>query len=81
MIDSFSYLSIEIVYSNFTFCGAYTLSFLEPHTISAKRAQPRMSLKSDSVVLRSISRWRTYSKPVESALQSSYAGYSVWDKS
>ena len=69
MIDSFCYLSIETVYKNFTFCGAYTLSFLEPHKISAKHVQPRMLLKSDSVVLSSISRSRTYSKPVGSALQ------------
>ena len=31
---------IEIAYSNFTFCGAYTLSFLVRHPISAKRAHP-----------------------------------------
>ena len=37
---SFSCLYIEIVYLNFTFCGAYTLSFLAGHTISAKRAHP-----------------------------------------
>ena len=38
VLDSFSCLSFEIAYSNFTFCGAYMLSFLEHHTISAKRA-------------------------------------------
>ena len=70
-------LSIQIL----LFVALTRSVFLEPHKISAKHAQPRMLLKSDSVVLRSISRSRTYSKPVGSALQSSYAGYSVWDKS
>ena len=41
VFDSFSCFYIEIVYSNFTFCGAYTPSFLARHTISAKRAHPR----------------------------------------
>ena len=36
--DSFSCFNIEIAYSNFTFRGAYTLSFIACHTISAKRA-------------------------------------------
>ena len=39
VLDSFSCFYI-IAYSNFTFCGAYTLTFLEHHTISAKRAYP-----------------------------------------
>ena len=42
----FSCISVEIVYSNFTFCGACTLSFLMQHTISAKRAHPRLSIPS-----------------------------------
>ena len=41
VLDSFSCIYIEIAYSNLTFCGAYTLSFLVHHTISAKQAHPR----------------------------------------
>ena len=36
----FSCLSIENAYSNFTYCGAYMLSFLACYIISAKRAHP-----------------------------------------
>ena len=32
VLDRFSCLSIEMAYLNFTFCGAYTLSFLVRHT-------------------------------------------------
>ena len=38
--DSFSCFCIEIAYSSLTFCGAYMLSFLAHHTVSAKRAHP-----------------------------------------
>ena len=37
MHSCFSCFHIEIAYSNFTFCGAYTLSFLAHHTVSEKR--------------------------------------------
>ena len=37
VLDS-SCFYIEIAYSNFTVCGAFTLSFLARHTILAKRA-------------------------------------------
>ena len=40
VLNSFSYFYIEFAYWNFTFCGAYTLSFLAHHTISPKRAHP-----------------------------------------
>ena len=38
--NSFSCFYTEIAYSDFTFCGAYRLSFLVFHTISTKRAHP-----------------------------------------
>ena len=38
VLDIFSCFYIEIICSNFTFCGAYTLSFLACHTISAKKS-------------------------------------------
>ena len=41
VLDSFSDFYIEIAYSNFIFCGAYTSSFLARHTILAKRTHPR----------------------------------------
>ena len=41
VLDSFSCFHIQIAYSNFTFCGVYTFSFLARYTISAKRAHPR----------------------------------------
>ena len=40
MHSCFSCFYIEIAYSNFTFCGSYTLSFLGHHIISVKRAHP-----------------------------------------
>ena len=40
VLDGFSCFYIVIVYSNFTFCGAYMLSFLASHTVSAKPAHP-----------------------------------------
>ena len=45
MLDSFICFYIEIIYSNFTSCGAYLLSFLTYHTISAKRAHPGIKKK------------------------------------
>ena len=40
VLYTFSFFYTEIAYSNFTFCGAYTSSFLAHHTISAKREHP-----------------------------------------
>ena len=40
VLDSYSCLYIEISYSNLTFCGAYTFSFVAGHTTSTKRAHP-----------------------------------------
>ena len=37
VLNSIACLYIEIAYSKFTFCGAYTVSFLVGHTISVKR--------------------------------------------
>ena len=41
VLGSFSGFYIEIVYSNFTFCGTYTLSFLACQAVSVKQAHPR----------------------------------------
>ena len=41
VLDGFSCFYIVIVYSNFTFCGAYMLSFLTSHTVSAKTSTPQ----------------------------------------
>ena len=40
VLDGFSCFYIVIVYSDFTFCGAYMLSFLASHTVSTKPAHP-----------------------------------------
>ena len=44
VLDSFSCLYIEIACSNLTFCATCMLSFLALHTISVKRAHPRVIL-------------------------------------
>ena len=36
VLNTFSCFYIEIAHSNFTICGAYTLSLLARHTISVK---------------------------------------------
>ena len=43
VLGSFSLFYIEITYSNFTFCGAYTLSFLAHDTILGKRVHPMIA--------------------------------------
>ena len=45
VLGSFLCFYTEIAYSNFTFCGAYTLSFQACHTIPAKRAQSSINGK------------------------------------
>ena len=41
VFGNFSCFYTEIAYSNFTFCGAYTLSFLALHTILDKASTPQ----------------------------------------
>ena len=40
VLNVFSCFYIEIAYSNFTFCGAYMLSFLARHTIRQNEHTP-----------------------------------------
>ena len=54
MHSCFSCFHIEIAYSNFTFCGAYTLSFLARHTVSEKRAHPSLQFSPMYVHIRSL---------------------------
>ena len=51
VLGSFSYFNIETVYSNFTFCGSCTLSFLALHRISVKLAHPWYETAQHSNVL------------------------------
>ena len=44
VFDSYFCLAINIAYSNFTFCGAYTFSFPAHQIIAAKRAQPWIAM-------------------------------------
>ena len=54
MHSCFSCFHIEIAYSNFTFCGAYTLSFLARHTVSEKRAHSWLQFSPMYVHIRSL---------------------------